>query len=371
MTKQQVLVVLKTKYFVLPVVILFVVIIVIGLYYSRISDEIILPDDSSYRITGYTDAVDGGNTEIIEEGIKDSAFYYRFQLKKGFVSPYAGFSIYPLRDKYIDATQFNRIQFCLKAKGLDRLGIGVYTVSNYSEVVADNESLYHSYLDVSDEKVIYSISIDELKHPEWWEDLYQINEINKKKPDLSKILHINIGSAYSPDLNEPKDLILYSIIFSRNNNQLFLWLGSSYCLFVLVLFMFSYFKIFAKKKVEEITVSYKPVEFEKSNSNTEQKCVDFINTNFQNSELSLELVANETGVSQRRITNVINEQFRCNFKTYINRIRINEAHRLLSQTDLNMGEIAYKVGFNNQSHFNRVFKAETAMSPSEYRDNQS
>ena len=96
--------------------------------------------------------------------------------------------------------------------------------------------------------------------------------------------------------------------------------------------------------------------------------IDFINNNFQNSELTLDLVSSETGVSQRRITNEIQNQFGCNFKTYINRLRINESKRLLINKELNIGEIAFKVGFNNQSHFNRVFKSEVQISPTEYLD---
>jgi AraC-like DNA-binding protein len=33
-----------------------------------------------------------------------------------------------------------------------------------------------------------------------------------------------------------------------------------------------------------------------------------------------------------------------------------------------MGEIAFKVGFNNQSHFNRVFKSMVGINPSEFRE---
>ena len=65
----------------------------------------------------------------------------------------------------------------------------------------------------------------------------------------------------------------------------------------------------------------------------------------------------------------IQKSFECNFKTYVNRLRINESKRLLAETELNMGEIAFKVGFSNQTHFNRVFKNFENISPSDYREN--
>lgn len=44
-----------------------------------------------------------------------------------------------------------------------------------------------------------------------------------------------------------------------------------------------------------------------------------------------------------------------------------EAKFLLKQSDLNISEIAFKIGRNEISDFGRFFKAQTGMSPSEYR----
>ncbi|MCR6642080.1 MAG: AraC family transcriptional regulator [Sporocytophaga sp.] len=96
--------------------------------------------------------------------------------------------------------------------------------------------------------------------------------------------------------------------------------------------------------------------------------LDFINENFNNAELDLSLVSKKTGVNQRYISETISEKFNCNFKTYVNQIRINEAKRLLKDSDLNIGEIAYSVGFSSPGSFNRVFKSLTGMTPSEFQE---
>ena len=41
--------------------------------------------------------------------------------------------------------------------------------------------------------------------------------------------------------------------------------------------------------------------------------------------------------------------------------------RLLRETDRQVMDIAYKVGYGNISHFNRVFKEAENCSPNEYR----
>ena len=43
-------------------------------------------------------------------------------------------------------------------------------------------------------------------------------------------------------------------------------------------------------------------------------------------------------------------------KKYLNHIRILEAKRLLKNSDRQISEIAYIVGYGNISHFNRTFK---------------
>nr|WP_321412319.1 AraC family transcriptional regulator [uncultured Carboxylicivirga sp.] len=364
--------VITSKYFVIPVAVLSVLLISVILYLASIQDLIILPVSDQYIIEDYTDDVNGGRSEITEMSNSDSVFVFRFQLKEGFYSPYAGFRVTPAASKLIDAGKYNQINLCLSGTNIDRLGIALYTpIPDEYNINSEDENLHHSYLSISEKKTNYQIPFNQLKHPEWWLDLHQISESEIIKPDFSQIIHVNIGSAYAPEIEKEKTLNVYSISFTRNNKLIFIALAVIYLSVIMLLYLFNYWKMFRKTKKAEITIAYKPVEIETGNQSNDEICIDYINQSFQNNDLTLDLVAKETGILQRKITQIINEQFNCNFKTYINRIRINEAKRLLSQTDLNIGEIAFKVGFNNQSHFNRVFKVETQMSPSEYRDSQA
>ena len=61
------------------------------------------------------------------------------------------------------------------------------------------------------------------------------------------------------------------------------------------------------------------------------------------------------------------EETGLNLFEYINRIRIERACRLLKQTRKTVLEIAYQVGYNNISFFNRYFRKTLGMSPGEYR----
>ena len=56
------------------------------------------------------------------------------------------------------------------------------------------------------------------------------------------------------------------------------------------------------------------------------------------------------------------------FRDYLMKARINEARRLLVAGDISVTGVAYSVGFNDGSHFARMFRRVTGVHPSAYRD---
>jgi len=57
-----------------------------------------------------------------------------------------------------------------------------------------------------------------------------------------------------------------------------------------------------------------------------------------------------------------------NFTDYLSRVRIEKAKNLLLNPNLRVSEIAFEVGFQSLTHFNRVFKKILGQSPTEYRN---
>lgn len=359
--------ILKSKYLIWPAASISVIVFFIIAYFSNINDKNIFPETESYIYEFYTDQSNGGNSQILDHTLSDSVLRLKFLLNDGFASPYVGLSITPLANEYIRAGKYNQISLKILGRNIDRVGISLSTLPHSDNKNRNqDEMLYHSYLNISSQKRTYNLPIEQFEHPEWWKDLHHIAESEKNKPDLNTILHINIGSAFSPEMDKEKTLEIYSIALTRNNQKLFTFLGLIYIVSVLSLFGILYLITYRRNKVAEITVEYKPLDIAIGKSRVE-KCLEFINSNYSNSSLTLELISKETVVTPRRIAHIIYEKYKCNFKTYLNHIRINESKRFLKQTDLTIGEIAYKVGFNTQSHFNRVFKSENGLSPTEYR----
>jgi transcriptional regulator GlxA family with amidase domain len=53
--------------------------------------------------------------------------------------------------------------------------------------------------------------------------------------------------------------------------------------------------------------------------------------------------------------------------SYLNRIRVEKASRMLTETDLSLSEIAGSCGFEDQSWFSKIFKNFIGVSPGKYR----
>jgi AraC-like DNA-binding protein len=84
-------------------------------------------------------------------------------------------------------------------------------------------------------------------------------------------------------------------------------------------------------------------------------------------ELSLGKVARATNTSTNYFSEKFKEATGTNFVKYVARTRFEKAAALLRDADLRVSEIAFAVGFQSLSQFNRIFKKLAGKSPSDYR----
>lgn len=85
-------------------------------------------------------------------------------------------------------------------------------------------------------------------------------------------------------------------------------------------------------------------------------------------ELSLGLVAQAVHTSTFYFCKLFRKTTGTTFTEFVSRTRVERAKDLLLNPNLRVSEIAYEVGFQSLTHFNRVFKKVVGESPTEYRD---
>lgn len=85
-------------------------------------------------------------------------------------------------------------------------------------------------------------------------------------------------------------------------------------------------------------------------------------------DLNLSVLAEKFRVESSYFSRIFRQEMGENLIFYITRKRIEKAQHLIANSDTNLTEIAFLVGYNDYSYFNRVFKKNTGMSPREYRN---
>jgi AraC-like DNA-binding protein len=94
---------------------------------------------------------------------------------------------------------------------------------------------------------------------------------------------------------------------------------------------------------------------------------------YMNPTLTLKDLAAQLSISQRYLSQVINESAHQNFYDFVNRYRIEEAKKLLSDESVkkNIMETLFEVGFNSKSSFNTAFKKVTGVTPTHFKKHHS
>ena len=85
-------------------------------------------------------------------------------------------------------------------------------------------------------------------------------------------------------------------------------------------------------------------------------------------KISLEEISKAAGLSAPYFSTIFKEEMGENFSNYINRLRVEKASTLLSETGNPIKTIASLCGFQDQSWFSKIFKNLTGITPGKYRE---
>ncbi|SDR78611.1 AraC-type DNA-binding protein [Formosa sp. Hel1_31_208] len=91
-----------------------------------------------------------------------------------------------------------------------------------------------------------------------------------------------------------------------------------------------------------------------------------INTNFKN-HISLNEIAHVASMTVPAFCRYFKKSTGKTFTKLVNEYRVVHATKLLSESQMSVTDVAFECGFNNFSHFNKLFKEITGKSASKYR----
>lgn len=92
--------------------------------------------------------------------------------------------------------------------------------------------------------------------------------------------------------------------------------------------------------------------------------------NYLNSELTLDLVAENLNISKTYLSKMINKELKMGYSDFINSLRVEEAKMYMKNSEFEnytLVAIGLEAGFNSKSAFNNAFKKHTGLTPSEFK----
>ncbi|MBS4217473.1 AraC family transcriptional regulator [Bacillus sp. FJAT-49711] len=107
---------------------------------------------------------------------------------------------------------------------------------------------------------------------------------------------------------------------------------------------------------------------EAQNNQLQLDILEYINTHFQDYNLSLENIAKDFNLSASYLSRFIKEETTKTFSQYVWELRLGEVKRQLIETDLPIKNIISSVGYIDAPNFTRKFKKTLGLTPTEYRN---
>lgn len=122
--------------------------------------------------------------------------------------------------------------------------------------------------------------------------------------------------------------------------------------------LFSYLARYGETLVNGLRIASPEAQFK-------QRVTDYVHSRYSSAHLS-ELAAG-IGYDPAYLSGKIRRAFGMTFQALVQEERLRVAERLLRTTDLRVEEIVRSVGYENQTHFHRLFRSRYGLTPHRYR----
>ncbi|WP_323816266.1 helix-turn-helix domain-containing protein [Cellvibrio sp. NN19] len=306
---------------------------------------------------------------------------YDFFLDGNEKFPYSHYSIYFVDSiqsfQLTDLTRYREISFNIICDPKNVLMLVLFSyddkVTSLSNMASRRVSSAAFSCTSHWEKV--TIKFDELVTPDWWLARfgYEFSEYGYRLDKTMGFAWVN--SLQSP-VNTPSNVKLTDVKL-RGTDSRFIYGAAVISLMLWVLFgvwlLRRYVRVLTaglheKVKQDLPLIAYKKLSIEPQKDKEKGALLRYMATEYANPELNLEEAATSLGINRTKINDILKEELGLTFSSYLNKLRLTEAARLLAENaEANVSEIAYSVGYNNVSYFNKLFKAEYGCAPKTFK----
>lgn len=279
--------------------------------------------------------------------------------------------------RLVDLSSFQTISFSAKCLPANVLS---FSVSAVDEKVTDpNDPLSYrspsAFFSCDESWNRVELDLTRLETAQWWLERFHL-KLSMNEYALHQVARLIFGSSpQSPA--EVNARIQLNEITLHGRDWRYLYLFGLFMLLAWGGYSVWFFRQHTRALIVDVRnrlqkdrplVAYQQLSVEPQRDKDTDAILRFMATEYANAELSLEVMVNRIGVSRTKINDILKAELGYTFTGYLNKLRLTEAARLLAEMEeANIAEIAYSVGYNNVSYFNKLFKEEYGCTPKTFK----
>lgn len=226
---------------------------------------------------------------------------------------------------------------------------------------------------------IVEIDLRHMEVPEWWFQLHKIS-ITDRAYQLSHVSRFTFGVSVESPRNTLSSVKITGIeLVRRDWTILYVFIGLASAVWLAYGFwlvkkhaMFLRAEFAEKIQKERPLIAYQQLSIEPLRDKEKTAVLHYMATEYANPGISLETAIATIGINRAKMNSILKEETGLTFSGYLNKLRLTEAARLLAEKpEANVAEIAFSVGYNNVTYFNKLFKNEYDCSPKTFKSAQA
>lgn len=277
----------------------------------------------------------------------------------------------------IDLSRYSAVSFRAVCEPRNIL---TFHLHSFDPKVTDPENFYsyriaETFFSCNEKGADVEIDLRYLSVATWWLGRFKL-EISDQSYWLDKVAAFSIVGSPRGPVNTPAKVKISKLAFHRHDWH-YAWVFAGLCLVIWACFIFWMFKLYRHSLIADMKdklqkdrplIAHQQLSIEPRQDREKSLLLRFIATEYANPDLSLEKTITALGINRTKINEILKQELELTFTAYLNKLRLTEAARLLSEKEnANVAEIAYSVGYNNVTYFNKLFKNEYGCTPKTFK----
>ena len=323
--------------------------------------------------------VGGGSTATLFNATSNLDF--ELTQKKGIDYPFAKVEL-EFRDRADKAalanlSRYSTVEFDVRCTPANTLQFGLIMFEDQISIPGNYTTyrLPYEYFFCHDNGGHIEIDLKKLRTDQWWFDRNKLN-LSRQEYTLDKIAKVSFGSTFQSPYDIPSKVQVRNLTLVGRDMR---YLGL-FVVFVIVAwpaYGLWFFRSHTRMLLGEVKdrirrdiplVAYQQLSQDLHRDKEQSAILRFMATEYVNPELDVETMVSKLGISRNKINEILKAELGFTFSTYLNKLRLTEAARLLGEKEAtSVAEIAYAVGYRNVSYFNKLFKEEYGCTPKTFR----